>query len=307
MIPRTLSGQTISRLFDFLESHEQYVFLDTSKPDSRNRQSLLFVQPVKRLQYRSGEDRELFWNLLSAQLKQGCYLAGWFGYEFLHDILLVKGPEAGVLLADLWVYKSVQSLDHQTAEGDFPISTKSGSNGDEDGYRLENLRPSMEQDEYYRAIETILEYIAAGDTYQVNYTFKFSFDFKGSIAAFYRELRRSQPVPYSCCIKSGSSHIMSFSPELFFKLEAEKISARPMKGTVKRGRNNFEDNVLSLFLQNDIKNRSENVMIVDLLRNDLSRLVDATGGGTVDVASLFDIERYRSVFQMTSSIVAETG
>jgi para-aminobenzoate synthetase/4-amino-4-deoxychorismate lyase len=105
-------------------------------------------------------------------------------------------------------------------------------------------------------------------------------------------------------MKHGDSHILSFSPELFFRLDSGKIIARPMKGTMKRGRFNGEDKIIARTLNADVKNRSENVMIVDLLRNDLSRLVDNTGGGLVKVESLFDVERYRTVFQMTSTIVA---
>ena len=305
MTIRTLSEKTISTLFEYLEQQEQYVFLDTSKPDNQNRQSLLFVKPIEKLQYRSGEDRDVFLEKLSAWKNRGYYLAGWIGYEFLHDFLIKKKIQPGTLLVDLGVYKEAMIFDHVRGEGNFPVSETKGPEFSESGYGVNKIVSSMEKHDYCQAIEKILEYIAAGDTYQVNYTFKFLFDFSGSVSSFYQKLRRSQPVPYGCCIKNGNSYIMSFSPELFFRIEDGKIFAKPMKGTMKRGRSSTEDDRHARFLKNDEKNRSENVMIVDLLRNDLSRLVSASGGGTVEVSSLFDIERYLSVFQMTSTVVAE--
>lgn len=303
IISRNISNRNVSDLFAYLSDHDRYVYLDTSKPDEQNRQSLLFTQPLRQLQYRLGENRDLFFEQLSHYMGEGFYLAGWFGYEFFHDKLRHSDRDDKSLVADFGVYRDPKVFDHQDGVSDFPEFI--GSDGSEQPYRLDDLLPSMGQEEYCRAIRVILDYIAAGDTYQVNYTFKFSFNFSGSVASFYRDLRRSQPVPYGCCIRSGDEYILSFSPELFFRAEPGRIIARPMKGTMARGRTGAEDEFYATTLCNDEKNRSENVMIVDLLRNDLSRLVEATGGGTVRVASLFDVERYKSVFQMTSTVVAE--
>jgi para-aminobenzoate synthetase/4-amino-4-deoxychorismate lyase len=298
MSSRILSEKDISGLLASLADHEHYVLLDTSKPDSENSQSLLFTEPRSRIIYRFGEDRQDFLDRLQEILEAGFYLAGWFGYEFLQDIRCLQGKVG----AEFGVYSEPLRFDRDTPPGDLQeLQAHQDTPGE---YRIENLRPNMDQDEYCRAIETILDYIAAGDTYQVNYTFKLFFDFHGSVASFYRDLRHSQPVPYGACIRSNDHHVLSFSPELFFRAEGERIIARPMKGTLKRGRTQQEDRSHATDLYGDTKNRSENVMIVDLLRNDLSRLADATGGGRVHVESLFDIERYRSVFQMTSTVVA---
>lgn len=305
MVNSADSGKNISELFQYLEEKDNYVFLDTSKNDAQNHRSLLFTEPLDRLQYRTGEDREQFMARLQRWLDRGCYLAGWFGYEFLHDFLLKGQITEGIKAADLGVFPEPLSFEYRDGSSIMDVPGPEDDWDLEGRYRLENLEPSMTRPEYCQAIGKILDYIAAGDTYQVNYTFKFSFDFHGSALSFYRKLRRSQPVPYGCCIRNGDSYVLSFSPELFFRMEGSKLFARPMKGTMKRGRNNGEDLALASFLKSDEKNRSENVMIVDLLRNDLSRLVDATGGGTVEVESLFDIERYRTVFQMTSTVVAD--
>ena len=302
MAGRILHDKEIAALFAALGDQQDYVYLDTSMVDGVNRQSLLFTEPVERLSLKAGESRGEFLHRADRWLERGYYLAGWFGYEFLHDEMDIGLKDDSSKLAELGVYRAPMKFDHQSGVHDFPPLT--GASESEPTYRLTNLYPSIEEDQYCRAIDRILEYIAAGDTYQVNYTFKLHFDFDGSASALYRDLRRSQPVPYGSFIKHGDCQILSFSPELFFSLEAGRIIARPMKGTMKRGRFTSEDETIAKRLNTDIKNRSENVMIVDLLRNDLSHLVDNTGGGVVEVQSLFDVERYRTVFQMTSTIVA---
>ncbi len=301
MKSKVLNDKEIAKLFTALTAEQDLVFLDTSMPDSKNAQSLLFTGPVERLQFRDGENRQVFLERAARWLEQGRYLAGWLGYEFLHDEHCLKRKDSSSILADLGVYPPPLHFDHQSGVGDFP--TSAALHMDEGDYLISNLQPAMDEEQYCRAIRAILEYIAAGDTYQVNYTFKLHFEFSGSIHRFYRDLRRSQPVPYGCFIKRGDHHTLSFSPELFFRMESGTIIARPMKGTMKRGRSGGEDETIAAMLKHDVKNQAENVMIVDLLRNDLSRFIDNSGGGTVQVDSLFDVERYRTVYQMTSTVV----
>jgi para-aminobenzoate synthetase/4-amino-4-deoxychorismate lyase len=171
-------------------------------------------------------------------------------------------------------------------------------------FTIDNLFLNLEREEYLEAIRRVKAYIEAGDTYQVNYTLKLLFDFAGSIPEFYCSLRRNQSVSYGGLIKNGDTTILTFSPELFFRKKGNQIDVRPMKGTMVRGRTNSEDRDFADFLHNDIKNRSENVMIVDLLRNDLGRL---SRMGGVNVQSLFDVETYETLHQMTSSIRGEVN
>ncbi|MEJ2056724.1 MAG: aminodeoxychorismate synthase component I, partial [Desulfofustis sp.] len=299
----TLTDKQIGSLLAGLADEQDYVLLDTAMPDEMNCRSLLFVKPRARLRYVAGDERQKFLDETAHWLDKGCYLAGWLGYEFLHDVHGIAGQRNGVALADFGVYEEPLACDHCTGSSDFPLQPAMSPGTAQ--YRLGNVQPSMDEKSYCRAVERILDYIAAGDTYQVNYTFKLHFDFAGSVIGLYRDLRRSQPVSYGSFIKLGDQHILSFSPELFFRLDSGRIIARPMKGTMKRGRYRAEDQRIAEMLSQDVKNRSENVMIVDLLRNDLARLMDNTGGGTVSVDSLFDVERYRTVFQMTSTITAE--
>ncbi|GMA58946.1 aminodeoxychorismate synthase, component I [Alicyclobacillus sacchari] len=158
------------------------------------------------------------------------------------------------------------------------------------------------REQYEAAVREIHEAIASGNTYQVNYSVRLQASFAGDDFAFYEKLRWSQRAPYTAYIRSDDWSILSISPELFFERNGSGIMTRPMKGTVKRGRTLTEDAELARWLQNSEKNRAENVMIVDLLRNDLGRVAVP---GTVQVPSLFDVETYPTVLQMTSTIVAQ--
>lgn len=155
---------------------------------------------------------------------------------------------------------------------------------------------------YRNAIESIQENIACGNVYQVNHTFRLSTSFGGDGFGLYKQLCGKHPPTYSAYLNLGPISILSASPELFFHRLGNHIITRPMKGTRPRGRWREEDEQQALELSTSEKDRAENVMIVDLLRNDLGRLALP---GTVQATRLFDIERYPTVWQMTSTIEAE--
>jgi para-aminobenzoate synthetase/4-amino-4-deoxychorismate lyase len=170
---------------------------------------------------------------------------------------------------------------------------------DAPGYAIGNRELSMSPDDYCAAVDRVREYIAAGDTYQVNFTLRQRFGFSGCEKTFYRDLCRSQRAPYCAFLDLGSHCILSASPELFFGLKDGKLTTRPMKGTAKRGRWAGEDaEIIKKFRTNE-KERAENLMIVDLLRNDMGIISET---GSVQVASLFDVETLETVHQMTSTI-----
>lgn len=162
--------------------------------------------------------------------------------------------------------------------------------------------PQINYKTYSKAIEKIKEEIAQGNTYQVNYTYNWKIQTDLNGFELYKNILPRQKTPYNAYIKNQYEEFLSFSPELFFTLEGNKILTKPMKGTVKRGVNVKEDEKNIEFLQNDVKNRAENVMIVDLLRNDLGKIAKT---GTVKVEKLFEIETHKTVHQMTSEISAE--
>ena len=165
-----------------------------------------------------------------------------------------------------------------------------------------NWKPTIEQEKYNAAIETIQERIAQGRTYQVNYTMRLRADFKGDAWNFFLHFVQNQNK-YAAYVDTGRYIICSASPELFFELDGENICGRPMKGTAKRGRTTSEDKEQATWLRNSIKNRAENVMIVDMVRNDLGRVAE---NGSVKVTELFTIERYPTLFQLTSTVAANT-
>jgi para-aminobenzoate synthetase/4-amino-4-deoxychorismate lyase len=159
--------------------------------------------------------------------------------------------------------------------------------------------PSVSRDEYNRAVARVRELIAAGDTYQVNYSFPLTSTFHGDPYAWYRQLCVAQGAQYSAYLDLGRYKVLCLSPELFFERRGNHVVTRPMKGTVRRGRWPAEDQALAEWLQQSPKDRAENVMIVDLLRNDLGKV---SVPGSVRVSSLLDLERFETVWQMTSTV-----
>ncbi len=168
-------------------------------------------------------------------------------------------------------------------------------------YALGAWSRTVSQEEYGRAVTAIREYIRQGETYQVNYTMPFMMPFEGDSAAWYADVASRSGVGYPAYLDMGRYAVLCFSPELFFRRTGSMLSVRPMKGTMARGRWTEEDEVRRMALANCPKNRAENVMIVDLLRNDLGRIAEP---GSVRPRRLHRIEQYPTVFQMTSGVHA---
>jgi para-aminobenzoate synthetase/4-amino-4-deoxychorismate lyase len=233
-------------------------------------------------------------------LGQGLHAAGFFAYELGYCL----EPKLHALLPQdqrqplIWMglFREPRRLDEAAtrawldAHGALERSTISG------------LRLSWTREQYTRTFAEVQDYIAAGDVYQINLTLKYLFDFAGDPVALYAALRRKQRVEYGALIGTPDFHVLSLSPELFFRREGRRVFARPMKGTAPRGRTPREDSRLKTWLTVDEKQRAENLMIVDLLRNDLGRIAKI---GSVEVTDLFTVETYRTVHQMTSGITAE--
>ena len=166
-----------------------------------------------------------------------------------------------------------------------------------------NWQPTIDREAYKSSIDQIREYIAEGRTYQVNFTMRLRTDYTGSEWDFFLHLAQGQNN-HAAYIDLGRYIICSASPELFFHLDGDTITCRPMKGTVQRGRTTFEDRKQAQWLRASEKNRAENVMIVDMVRNDLGRIAKI---GSVNVPELFNTERYPTLWQMTSTVTAITS
>ncbi len=183
-------------------------------------------------------------------------------------------------------------------EGRGPATDLSVAGG---AYDLGEWRPSVDAPGYRAAVERIRHHIAAGDTYQVNYTMRLRAPFAGSPEALYADVALAQSGGYGAYLDLGDRQIASASPELFFEWRAGRIVTRPMKGTARRGRWPAEDELVREALLASEKDRAENLMIVDLLRNDLGRVAEF---GSVRVDRLFEAERFDTVWQLTSTISA---
>jgi len=166
-------------------------------------------------------------------------------------------------------------------------------------YKLTGWEPQVRRDQYDEAINAIRELIARGDTYQVNYTFPLLSSFAGDPRHWYYNLCRAQGAEYCVYLDLGRYKILSLSPELFFERKGDAVKTKPMKGTINRGRWTAEDEELAHRLAESQKDRAENVMIVDLLRNDLGKV---SIPGSVRVSNLFEVERFETLWQMTSTV-----
>ncbi len=163
--------------------------------------------------------------------------------------------------------------------------------------------PSVTRAEYEHAISRIKHYIEAGDTYQVNFTVRLRSPFRGDPWSYFIELARAQDAAYSAFVNTTEWIICSASPELFFRLDGDELISRPMKGTAPRGMMLNDDLQQAEWLHHSEKNRAENVMIVDMVRNDMGRIAAI---GSVEVCSLYEIEKYPTLWQMTSTVKATT-
>lgn len=273
-------------------SDEVFALLDDASPDAGTASSRLYSRHAATLTCADAAG----WPQLLADLEQalarGQYAVPLLTYELGERLAGIgsrgeQGPLAQVLL-----FAQCDRLTHEQVDGWLATRTRPGEPAG-----IAAVEPSVSPDEFTRAIERIREYIAAGDTYQVNYTFRLRFDAFGALPALFARLRARQPVPYGALIGlPGGRAVLSLSPELFMRHEGGTLVARPMKGTARAG---GDDAAQAAALAADPKNRAENLMIVDLLRNDLGRVAET---GSVEVPALFEVQRFGDVLQMTSTV-----
>lgn len=169
------------------------------------------------------------------------------------------------------------------------------------GYSLSPWRAGVDQGAYEAAIAAIHAHLRQGETYQVNYTMPYTASFQGDSLGWFQAAARRQEAGYQAWLGMDGFDVLCFSPELFFSRQGDFLATRPMKGTMARGRFTAEDESQARRLAASAKDRAENVMIVDLVRNDLGRVAQA---GSVQVRDLFQVETYGTLLQMTSTITA---
>jgi para-aminobenzoate synthetase / 4-amino-4-deoxychorismate lyase len=183
--------------------------------------------------------------------------------------------------------------------GDCEILHDLGNFADAGRALIHGSRLAITREKYFQKLAAIRRYIEAGDVYQINFTTRVHFQSELDAWDLFVALFHRHPAPHAAFVNTGGEQIVSLSPEMFFEIRDGRISVRPMKGTAPRGLLLSDDEAAAERLRASEKNRAENVMIVDLMRNDLGRICRP---GTVKTTSLFDVERYPSVWQMTSTV-----
>ncbi len=263
--------------------------------DNGGGRSRLYEAPVAVIRCDSANQLDGAFTEIEAHRSAGRHLAGFFAYELgylLEPRLRPLLPEnRDVPLIWLGVFDTYRDF----AADDW--ITEAGG----DAFDLTGMHLSQSRSDYLTAIATIKELINAGDVYQINHTLKYLFRFEGDPLALYAALRRRQPVAHGGFVSTPEFDLLSLSPELFLHLSDGNIEARPMKGTAARGDTPEQDEERRRWLAADEKSRAENLMIVDLMRNDISRIAEI---GSVRVSDLFAIETYPTLHQMTSRIEA---
>ena len=236
--------------------------------------------------------------MLEEILSRGYIAVGYFGYEFFQflqpDFTPSKEknghvfPHASFLFFD---EKRLQKKKFGEWQDDQKILN---------GAQTKSFpRPNMNKTGFIRMVERARQYIAGGDIYQVNLSQRFETPFEISSELFLRKLYQAQPVPFACCLDFGGFQLLSGSMELFLRKSGRRLTTKPIKGTRRRGRNKQEDRKLRRELLKSEKERAENLMIVDLMRNDLGRVCEF---GSVRVKNLFKIEPYSTLYQMVSEV-----
>ncbi|MEW6721241.1 MAG: aminodeoxychorismate synthase component I [Thermodesulfobacteriota bacterium] len=288
--------------------------LETQRPGLEDRNSFLLRSPLKILSSRRLEDVPLLLEEAAAWQGRGNPVAGFLSYEAgyaLEESLAREAEkrdgsgEADFPLAWFGIYGGALRFDHFRGRwseiGPSPPGWPTRGEGADVQAFGGDIDPafSLQETDHAEKVGAVRRAIADGDVYQANLTGKFSFPFDGDPFALYMRLRAVQPVRYGAFLRTEDGCVVSCSPELFFRVRGGRIGTRPMKGTASRGLTSAEDRRAAERLRADPKNRAENLMIVDLLRNDLGRVCLP---GSVRVPRLFSVERYRTVLQMVSAV-----
>ena len=258
-------------------------------------------------------DRDVFQSLHDAYQKKPSYLVGYFGYDLKNQLedLQSKNPDQlgfpdAYFVEPEWVIDFHENEVVVTGEGDaralvdaistFPLS------GEESTIRGATIKCRVTPDDYAANVRRIQQHILAGDVYELNYCIEFfAQNTDLDPLEMYRALNDRSPMPFSTFLKVGDRYVMGASPERFLRKQGRQLLSQPIKGTIRRGQTPAEDADLRTQLLNSEKERAENLMIVDLVRNDLARSAQT---GSVRVNELFGIYGFAQVYQMISSVSA---
>lgn len=287
-----------------------FALLDDGDSTAQRRSSRLYTGFVRELACERPADLDTICEQVRAAQQAGLHSLVLGDYDFGRALVLGKQTapihetQHGHAALRFFLFERCETLSRD--ETDAWLAAREGCTSDEEAPHsagIAGVTMGVDRERFERDIGAVQDALRIGDTYQVNYTYRLGFEAFGSPLALYRRLRERQRVRYGALIAlPGDRWVLSCSPELFVEKHGDTLRAKPMKGTAARWADPAEDAAAAQFLGNDPKNRAENVMIVDLLRNDISRVAQT---GTVRVPALFSVEPYASVWQMTSTVEAK--
>jgi para-aminobenzoate synthetase / 4-amino-4-deoxychorismate lyase len=254
---------------------------------------LAFDGPIEQLVAREAAEVPALLARAEEAAARGRWVVGFVGYEAapaFDPALVTHAPAPGPApLAAFSIFAAPRMLERLSVEGDAEIASRA---------------PAIDEPEHASSVARIREAIARGETYQVNLVFSFLGRFSGRSRDLFARLVAPREAPFAAFLEGDSWAVASLSPELFFERSGERVAMRPMKGTRRRGRFGAEDQRIAAELAGSEKDRAENLMIVDMVRNDLGRIA---APGSVAVERAFDVERYPTVWQMTSTVAARSA
>ena len=254
--------------------------------------SYLFLKPREIITIKSLRNIDEKLTKIDKSIEKGLYGYSLINYEagYLFEKTLNRYLPKNENLIQFFFYDKKDLIKIKSSKIDFNFKEE---------FQIKNFKLNTAKNEFLKSIKKIKSFIEEGDTYQVNYTIKGKFNFEGLYSGLFSHLVFNQSAQYIAIINNSKDVIISLSPELFFEIKKNKIISKPMKGTTKRGIETAVDSLIKYELENSEKNRAENVMIVDLIRNDLGKI---SKYGSVNVKNIFEVENYESVYQMVSTI-----
>jgi len=290
---------TATKVYQVISSGNGYSILDDNK-NTGSKTTFIFHKPHKYCIANTPDEVDIKLKEIEKYSRLGYYAAGYFSYEvgylFSSRTYNLLNKENPAPLLYLGIFEKKLEVDDEVFEAALEKYTH------EKHSNITNCYLNMSKNHYLDQLKKVKQHIFDGNTYQINYTLKYKFEHSGSSLKLYSDLRKRQKVEYGAFLNFPDITIISRSPELFVKKQGEYIYTKPMKGTCKRGSTPEEDLVNFEFLSSDEKSRAENVMIVDLLRNDLSRISQKNSVKTTD---LFEVQTYETLHQMVSTVSAK--
>ena len=281
--------------FDDIFLTSPFALFEDGKSPAGQVKNLFFADPVAEILAFDADSLLIAFDQLTKYQKKGYYLGGYLAYEAGH---ILSGYKAEFIsekpLLHFYVFRSAVQPSRDDIDSLLQGCIDLGNPP-----AIYNISLNESKKQYLKSISQIKHHLEQGNTYQVNYTVKYKFNLAGRPIDLYRNLRFQQPVEFGALLNFAGRTIISFSPELFIKKVGDQLTAKPMKGTAKRGATPQEDAQLIHELKKDPKNRSENSIIVDLIRNDLSQISEV---GSVKTSNLFDVESFKTVHQMVSTV-----